>query len=791
MTLFICWVVFPLVLTVLSIGCGLLLDGLTGGRLPGALLAPVGLAVMIVVGSFTTMSSATAQLTVPVVVALAVGGLALSFPWGGRRVGGWAIAAAVVVFAAYAAPVVLTGHATFAGYIQLDDTSTWLAMTDRLMEHGRSLSGLPPSTYEATLANYLAVGSPIGANLPLGIGGKLVGTDIIWLFQPYLAFLGAMLALTLFTLARRVVGARPVSAVVAVIASPAALLYGYSLWGGMKEVAAAVLIPLTAALVAPLVEATDDRVRRAVPAAVAGGAMISVLTVGGATWLAALLLPACAVALWARRRAFVLSAAAFVAGVVVLSLPSLLTTAVFFRHVTDNSVLTSGAELGNLIRPLSWLQLFGIWPIGDFRVTPGSTALTYLLIAVTVAAALLGLVYAWTRRAWGLVLYPAAIVLGCLAIAVRGSPWVVAKALATGSPAFLAVGLAGLAWVFQGGRRVEAVVAAVAIASGVVWSDALLYHDAWLAPRTQLAELETIGNRFAGEGPALMTEYQPYGVRHLLRRLDPEGAGELRRRVDRLRNGRLVSKGGYADIDELELGAVLDYRTLVLLRSPSASRPPSVYTLAWSGRFYQVWQRPDAYAPIAEHLSLGGGLQAAAVTSCSTISRLAELAGPSGRLAAVIRPPATVVSLAEASRPSAWTSWSGAPGAVYPYGNGTLQTTVSVSRPGRYGVWLGGSFRRLLQVSIDGKPLGRVRDQLNHPGEDTPFGTLVLGAGTHRIAIVYRSTAWRPGDGGTPFAVGPLVLDRTAADVPVKYVPSSRASTLCGKRLDWVEALQG
>ena len=47
-----------------------------------------------------------------------------------------------------------------------------------------------------------------------------------------------------------------------------------------------------------------------------------------------------------------------------------------------------------------------------------------------------------------------------------------------------------------------------------------------LAPRARLAELDQVGTRFAGQGPTLMTETEPYGVRHFLRNLDPEGAAE-------------------------------------------------------------------------------------------------------------------------------------------------------------------------------------------------------------------------------------------------------------------------
>ena len=71
------------------------------------------------------------------------------------------------MFAVYAAPIVLSGEPTFAGFIKLDDTATWLALTDRVMEHGRDLDGLAPSSYEATLRFNLGDGYPVGVFLPL------------------------------------------------------------------------------------------------------------------------------------------------------------------------------------------------------------------------------------------------------------------------------------------------------------------------------------------------------------------------------------------------------------------------------------------------------------------------------------------------------------------------------------------------------------------------------------------------------------------------------------------------
>jgi hypothetical protein len=790
MTLLACWLLFPLVLGLLSVGCGLLLERVAGARLPGTLLAPAGLAVIIVVAAFATMKDATAELAAPAVVALAVAGFALSLPLRERRLDRWALVAAAAAFAVYAAPIVLSGQATFAGYITLDDTATWLAMTDRVMEHGRSMAGLAPSSYEATLANYLAVGSPVGSNLPLGLGGKLVGQDIAWLFQPYLAFLGAMLALATYELAARLVASRALRALSAFVASQPALLFAYSLWSGIKEMAAAAIIVLLAALTPPVLEGRAQ-LRGLLPLAAASAALLSVLTVGGVAWLAALLVPAFAVGVRLRGRALAMTGSAFAAFALVLSVPSLVTASVFIRNASETNVFTSNTELGNLGRPLDKLQLFGIWPASDFRVDPKNLDAAHVLIGVVVASALLGLVWAWRRRAWGLLLYIACVSLGCAAIISRGSPWVDAKSLATGSPAFALAGLVAGACLFERGRRTEAAVVMAAIAGGVLWSNALAYHDVWLAPRAQLAELEQIDKRFAGQGPALMTEYQPYGVRHFLRDMDPEGASELRRRQIPLRNGQLLKEGFSADVDEFQLGALLVYRSLVLRRSGLASRPPSAYALVWRGRYYEVWERRANARAIIEHLALGSPLQPIAAPPCAAVLRLAGLAAAKGGLLATVRrPPATVVELSHASHPATWQG-SDDPNIVVPAGRGTLEAEVDVTRTSRYSLWLGGSFRGHLELAVDGTVVGSARHHLNTFGEYTPLGEVRLPAGAHRLTLRYGGADLHPGSGGGAFPLGPLVLSRGDADRPVTYVRPEDARVLCGRSLDWIEAVGG
>src|SRR5207244_2418678 len=120
-----------------------------------------GLAVLVVVSGFTTAASATARTTVPVVLAITLIGLVLAPR---RRPGseGWAaVVVTALTFLFYGAPVIVSGQPTFAGYVKLDDTATFLALTDRALTHGRGVSGLPPSSYRAALDVNLAHGYPL------------------------------------------------------------------------------------------------------------------------------------------------------------------------------------------------------------------------------------------------------------------------------------------------------------------------------------------------------------------------------------------------------------------------------------------------------------------------------------------------------------------------------------------------------------------------------------------------------------------------------------------------------
>jgi hypothetical protein len=728
---------------------------------------PLGLALVILAGEFATLTDATAELAAPLAAGLAIVGLLLG-PIRRSRPDLWALGTALGVFAVFAAPVVLSGEATFAGYIKLDDTATYFAMADRVMEHARDLAGLAPSTYEATLATTLAIGYPTGVLMPIGIGHALTGYDLAWIYQPYIAFLGAMLALSLYALLGPLVPQRPPRAFAAFVSAQPAILFGYSLWGGIKELAGAWLFAQLAVLVPWTLEPRWSA-RAVLPLAVVCAAIVCVLSLPAVAWL----VPAAAIAgvlLWRWPvRSIPVKLGVFATAVVVLAVPAIVAAIDWLPKVSNFRAET---ELGNLFGPLSKLQALGIWPVGDFRARPDDIAPTYVLIAVVVAAGVMGLWWAWRRGAWELPTYLGIVALGSGAVVAVSSPWVSGKAIAMASPAFLAAAFAGCAALFALGRRVETAVVAIAIAGGVLWSNALAYHDVSLAPRGQLHELETIGNAFAGQGPALMTSYEPYGARHFLRNENPEGASELRRRFDYLQNGQMLDKGVSADIDRLRLDGILAYRMLVLRRGPAASRPPSVYRLVRSGRYYEVWQRPGPGGPtILEHLPLGSATQAAAVPDCADVLRLARKAKvASGYLVTATRPVAIPV--------------------VTPSLAGTAYARITVPEAGRYIAWLAGDWFGNSSVEIDGREVGAKRAELNWPGLYTDLGSVDLVAGPHRVDLAYDTGGLHPGSGGPPFSFGPLTLSREDAREPVHTVSPSGARALCGRRLDWIEAVR-
>ena len=213
----------------------------------------------------------------------------------------------------------------------------------------------------------------------------------------------------------------------------------------------------------------------------------------------------------------------------------------------------------------------------------------------------------------GRLLYGVGALLGSAVLFGLGSPWIGAKALATASPAFVLLALVAAAALAARGRRVEAAVVAAGIAGGVLWSNVLAYREAWLAPRERLAELEAIGDRYAGRG-GLMTEFEPYGARTSCAACS---RGRVRVAAARDYPSRRESRSSHRGTRTWTASASthLVYRTLVLRRSPSRAAA-SVYGSSndAGGRSLGVASRRGTH----RQRSLGNAVDPAAVPRCAT-----------------------------------------------------------------------------------------------------------------------------------------------------------------------------
>lgn len=789
MDLFWCWLVAPVGLLAATVGLSLLIERLADFEVPWTARPALGLATAIVIAQFGTGSDATAELTLPAILILAAFGLVAGARSLGGRPGGIEIGVGAVVFALFAAPFVL-GEPSWAGYIKLDDTATWMGLTDHAFEYGRGVGELPPSTYSSMVDAYLGGGYPIGAFVPAAIMGFASGQDVAFTMQPSMAFGAAAMALLVFELSRRLLRSRYRAGAIAVLSSAAALFVGYSLWGGVKEIITAALLGLPPVLVAIAVDRGWPR-SLWVPLGVALAGVIAVLGPGGAAWLAPILLPLLVLAFRAvggpRCWRLVWPTALFTG---ILVLPVLIAPDGIFNPV--QSVLTEETELGNLHGPLNLMEIAGIWPAIDFRIDPHLKPLTIFVAAACLLVALATLI-ACLRLKDGKGLPFAAFAgggaLGAAAIMMVGSPWVDGKAMATVSPALLAATLLGLALLAERTPfRIEAGVFAAVVAGFVVWGGFLAYQGAWLAPRAQAEELERIGEDFAGQGPALSTEVSIYGPRHFLRKLDAEGASDLRYRPIALTSGA-SAPGQYVDLDDIALGQLDPYGLLVIRRSPAASRPSVGWALAQTTDHYEVWRRVAAPGVLVDRMPLGNADDAGGVPDCGDLGQLADAAGSEGTLyAARVSEPITV-DFSGSVLPTGWELSS--PNTLVADGDGSVTSTAELSG-GDYEIWLGGVIFGGVELFIDREEVDSERGVLNNAGASESLGTRTLDAGTHEFELGYSGPGLAPGSAEPSYQLGPLTLEPVSApDLGFETVPASEFETLCDQRWDWIEAYTG
>jgi hypothetical protein len=518
---------------------------------------------------------------------------------------------------------------------------------------------------------------------------------------------------------------------------------------------------------------------------------------------------------------------------VVLALPAWLTLSNYLPSGNGFAAGSAASQLhetvyGNLTGALNWLQVGGIWLDGDFRSFPNpptSSLVNHTLIWAVLAGAAFALVWTLRKRSYGVALYVAVALVSLGILYLDGVvPWVMGKSLAFSSPAVLLAGLAGAAILFSRERVVAMLVGVVllgAIAGGVLWSNYLQFHNVTLAPRARLSELQKIGGMLAGKGPTFFNEYEIYGDRHFLRAGNPVEPAEYRDVNLPTLGNALLTDPAWADLDSFGLSTLEPYRSLVVRIAPTESQPPSIYgeRPVWQGRYYQLWEQPahpthrviehvllgdnvdDAYCGAASNVTVPQGLcpiQPAAVPACTQVHALAATASEDhGELLTYQRTNPIVVRASDLSfDPSKW--YASRPNLGPALGAAGARATWQLRLPhaiSGYQLWLGGTFSRGFEVTVDGRRIGDISDALDPVGAYERVGApLDLSAGSHTITVIYHGESpFAPGSADTEVPtydeLSAVALSPPTSSAHYLTAAPAKAGELCGRSLDWIEVI--
>lgn len=800
------WIVAPIFLLVLSFGVGLLLASFIRRPINSVVATALGFLVIAILGSLLTISTLIAPHTALIIGVLSLTGLILGVVRLRRLIqfDSASIWAGGFTYLAFGLPVIASGNPTWAGWVKLDDPGTFLAITDRLMSIGRTTPELVTSTYSRVIQTIFdPVGAghfsyPVGSFMPFGVTAKLTRVESAWFFQPYMSISAALVAMLFVLILRSYVSNKILLALIATTAAIASTIYSYVMWGAIKEIV--ILIPIVLfAITIFESHKYPERKGNYLFAFVAATGMYFIGGAAGFGFILPTLFVAVLLRLFSRNR--------ILAYATVGGLAAALVVVTYLLRAGNNAIanilIPIIGDTGNLSRALKLTQVAGIWPAQDFRMDPMHPLLTSFMIFTATAFVLAGLYFSIKGSLW---IVPS-LLIATLAVAANsyfwGGIWLTGKAIAVASPIFLlcaGIGAVEL-WRFaHNNRRLTwgklklhylVSVLVVMVGSGVFISDFITYKNVWLAPFSQVDELRKIGHQFAGEGPTLMTEYSVFGSRYFLRDMDAEAVSELRVHVIPTRDGNQVPKGFAADIDLFDHATIDYFKILVLRKSPTASRPPLNYELAWSGVHYEVWKRVDRNVLIKSTLPLGNNFYPAITPTCDQVSTYLSTMVEGDKVFAAFRNRNYVVDFADGDLPPTWYPTNPFTGGVDRVGSGGFSRSFTLDGTDKYGLSIAGSFPGLLKILVDGIQVYSGRSMVEENSFLTnTLANVKLAAGRHTLTVLYDKPALLPG-GDVDSRFGPIYLStQNAGDVKVTQVSTSRFGQLCTRNIDWLAIAQ-
>ncbi|HEX3517711.1 MAG TPA: hypothetical protein VHT29_01605 [Solirubrobacteraceae bacterium] len=797
-------VLFPLVLLALSTGGGLLVRRASGGWLPGLLIAPVGFALLVSLCSFVTYISWLAPAGGYIALVVALAGYALEVRAGARwpaweRGAVWPFLAALVAFMAIGAPTLLTGTPTWTGYSRIVDIGFQMDFSQYLAEAGRAAVG-SNSSYHANVEKLVGIGYPGGGQATLGVVAALIRTNLAWCYQMYHAFAAAMGALAIYSLLGKLTRSRLLRTVGAAVSIQPNVMYAYALEGGIKELTAATLIVVSAAVFAEGLPGPRPH-RSVLPAAVGISGAVGAFSVGVAPWLGLLLLGLFIVTLIPRHRLRAFAGWVLLAAVtIVISLPGIISYANQLSGIVGSAIGgTVDLGLGNLAAAVPDWSAAGVWLTSDYRFPLVHVAMTHRLDVFVIVLAVIGIAYALLRRRWVMALLGISAPIALYYYIEHSSAWIQFKS-------FTITGVLVLTLAFAGAAALREIrwkplsllgwLAAAIIAGGVLYGNATVYHDITLAPAARYHDLAAIDKQFSGEGPTLFPAFDEYAEYFLH---DVRGSSFVVPANDeyKLRPGVLApgAVGFSFNLNQFELPFLQSFHLVVLPRGPLAVRPPSNWDLVRRSAYFDVWRRTRPASDVIAHLPLSGLPHERTAAYCRKVQITLHQAGSEASLAYVPAAPITEVLPTSGVHPDYWKPEGGE---LVAYGAGSDRISFTLSQSTRsYELWMLGTVGRPLRFFVDGKAVGAVAYEERYPGQMLHIGTSTLAAGRHTLVIERGGGSLHPGSGDDvdpdTRELGPILIQpRSSQSYQVKIAAPAEAPRVCAAPVgyEWMEVVR-
>lgn len=542
------------------------------------------------------------------------------------------------------------------------------------------------------------------------------------------------------------------------------MVAGYYGEGSFKEVMQALLVLGFTLAIAERLPAGDRGIMRWVPPAVIAGGSLSVYTVAGLPWLVAIL------ALWlagagSRRlyrgrpvlrelRSAVLPVAIGCGVLLVLIAPQLPRLAKYFEENSGGGI--SSSTLGNLVGPVSFWKVFGIWDVHDFRLPAAEPFHAGMLASLGLLVALGGVAW-WLRHDHAAVPLAAGVALGIWFYTNENqSPYVAAKALAILAPLVMLLATrwlvelrAGESWLTATGALRVGVAALLGWAVLTTSVQALRYAE--VGPTAHADDLRRL-EPLLGRSRTLFLGWDNFARWELAGTpVDQPFAEEENPGLVELRPQRGWAPGEPLEFDDISAKSLDGYSFVVGPRDAAAVEPPSNFHLLRAGAYYNVWEREG---PTVERQTLARAPERGAVLDCGTpqgraLSRTAGVAS--------IAAPSVTVPIPAAS----------------PGQTATVQITLAP------GVWqLSSPYTSALPVEVVTRGLRTTLPaNLDRPGAGWPVGQISVRA---REAV---SVSFHVRDPAlAPAVANPLGSLVATPSTPPQTVPLSRA---CGRYVEW------